>query len=214
MSKPLNKNLLALARNLGVVFVLCVPLSLLFLGMGYDRGLIIAFSIANLLVWTDGFLTFFALKMGATEINPFIAILNRLVGKKRCLFASRIVGSMFCVFGLMEKNQSVLLAIAWIMSIVICINSVTLLSKSEINIGTNKANNSDKQCPCTKIKRPNIRSDYRNYSDKDSHDKEKNNKITHLTPSVLHSCHLQYGAVNSSINTRVFSGLNSLVDEK
>lgn len=129
MSKPINKALLSLARNLGVVFVLVVPFSLLFLSMGYDRELIIAFSIANLLIWTDGFLTVYALEKGATEINPLMNVLSKITNRKTFLVVSRLVGSLFTLYGIIERNLIFLLVLSWIFSIGLCLNSMVLSHK-------------------------------------------------------------------------------------
>jgi preprotein translocase subunit SecG len=208
-----NENLLRFTKSLAVVFVLCVLLPLPFSIYGYDSVLVALFAISNLLIWADGFLTYFALKVGATEINPIIAISNKLVGKKRGLFLSRLVGSIFCFYGLIEKKQPALLAITWIMSIVICMNSIVLSSNvklvkilnvnnSKINSRANDADNSDNQRPLTKIKRSNVRKNYPKYPDKKNRDKDKKNKLTELAFGITsHLCHLQCDSTNFGLNT-------------
>jgi len=98
--------------------------------MGYDRGLIIAFSITNLLIWTDGFLTVYALENGATEINPLMNVLSKITNKKIFLVASRFIGFLFTLYGIVEKSLIYLLVISWIFSIGACLNSMTLSFKN------------------------------------------------------------------------------------
>jgi len=123
-----NENLLRLAKSLAVVFIISVLLPLLFLTMNYDRNLIIIFTISNLLIWTDGFLTVHALRNGATEINPLMNGLNKITNRTRFLLISRGIGFLFTLYGIIEKNLNYLLVLTWIFAIVVCMNSITLSS--------------------------------------------------------------------------------------
>jgi hypothetical protein len=126
----MNRTLFILARNLGCVFVLgFLPVPFL-TGLGYDGLLVSVFSISMMLIWTDGLLSIFAIQKGATEINPLMAVINKRIGKKEGVLLSRIVGSLFPTWGLLEKNLYAILAMAWIFAAVVCLNSATLLSVS------------------------------------------------------------------------------------
>lgn len=155
MSKPINKTLLSLARNLGVVFVLVVPFSLLFFSMGYDRELIIAFSIANLLIWTDGFLTVYALEKGAREINPLMNVLSKITNRKTFLLVSRFAGSSLTLYGIIEKNLIFLLLLSWIFSIGICLNLMTLSHKNFLSRKRSKTPSPPRTRNATKSKTTN-----------------------------------------------------------
>jgi hypothetical protein len=82
-----------------------------------------------MLIWTDGLLTLFALERGiSSEVNPILALTNKLVGKKEGILLSRIVGSLLSVLGLVEKNLYVVLVLAWVFAAVVCLNSLSLLA--------------------------------------------------------------------------------------
>jgi len=106
LSKLSNRTLLSLALNLGVVFIFVVPFSLLLFSLDYDRGLIIAFSISNLLLLTDGFLTVYALDKGATEFNPLMNLLSKITNRKTFLVVSRLIGSLFTLYGGSRKKSN------------------------------------------------------------------------------------------------------------
>lgn len=135
----MNKALFILVRNFGFVFVLgFLPVPFL-ARLGYDNLLICVFSISIMLIWADGLLTIFAIEKGATEINPLIALTNKLVGKKEGILLSRIVGSVFPILGLLAKNVYAILVLAWVFAAVVCVNSATLLSMSLVGANAKEA---------------------------------------------------------------------------
>jgi hypothetical protein len=77
-----------------------------------------------------GLLSIFAIQKGAREINPLMVVVNKRIGKKKGVLLSRIVGSLFPIFGLLEKNVYAILAMSWVFAAVVCLNSATLLSVS------------------------------------------------------------------------------------
>jgi len=90
--------------------------------------------MALMLLWSDGLLTLFSIRKGATEINPIINFLNNIAGEKRGVLLSRVVGSIFPLVGLLERNLYFTLAISWVFAAVIFLNSATLLSVLAENI--------------------------------------------------------------------------------
>ncbi len=124
----MNSKLFGFTRNLAIVFVLGFLPAPFLISIGYAPLLVSVFSISIMLLWSDGLLTLFAIGKGATEINPIISFFNLLVGKKRGVLLSRVVGSILPVVGLLTENLYFVLVIAWLFAAVVCLNSVTLLS--------------------------------------------------------------------------------------
>ena len=121
--------LLSLAKSLGVVFILAVVVPLPFLILGYNEVSVSLFSTCLLLFWTDAFLTYFVLNRNmVAECNPIISFLNKFCGIKKGLLLSRLLGSALLVYGLiLERSPYWLLAVTWILAILLCTNSVTLI---------------------------------------------------------------------------------------
>lgn len=140
----MNKVLLSLTKSLGLIFIIVVLLPLPFFMLNYERELISLFSISLLLVWTDGFLTYYAVvRLGATELNPLVRGLSKIMSWKKSILLSRLVGSLFSYYGLIEKNQPFLVVLSWIFSIVICFNSISLSLRSFKNVEYHDADNSN-----------------------------------------------------------------------
>lgn len=144
-----------------------------FVVLGYDRIALSLFSISLLLMWSDAFLTYCALNIEAKEINPLLLALNKLVGRKRGLFASRLFGSALSLYGIVREDQYFLLVISWIFAIVICTNSVSLFFHFRKKVDSqNTDNTNDKQpywcrnvCSKSIINYPNNSNQYRCYED-------------------------------------------------
>lgn len=66
---------------------------------GFGLILVVIFSITLMLIWSDGFLTLYALNSRGTEINPVMSILNKKDGKKEGFLVSRLGGSALLVVG-------------------------------------------------------------------------------------------------------------------
>lgn len=126
----MNRTLFILARNLSCVFVLGFLPTLFLTRLGYDGLLVSVFSISIMIIWTDGLLSIFAIQKGATEINPLMTVINKRIGKKEGVLLSRIAGSLFPIWGLLEENLYAILAMSWVFAAVVCLNSATLLSVS------------------------------------------------------------------------------------
>jgi len=140
LNKPLDKILLSLAKNLSVIFVLSFLLPLPFLILNYDKILIIAFVVSNLIIWTDGFLTVYGIRTSGTELNPLMALLNKFAGNKGWLLLSRGIGSAILLYGMIERNLVFLLVMSWIFSIAVCMNSLVLLSYLQIKPNRKQSN--------------------------------------------------------------------------
>jgi len=124
----MNSKLYGITKSLAIVFILGFLPAPLLVYIGYEPLLVSVFSISIMLLWSDGLLTLFAMKKGATEINPIINFFNWLIGKKKGILLSRIVCSFLPIVGLLEKNLYFVLAMTWLFAAVICLNSLTLLS--------------------------------------------------------------------------------------
>ena len=94
---------------------------------GFDSMLVCGFSMSLMLLWTDGFLTLFALGKGATEINPLMNYLNKKMGKKRGVLLSRVVGSILPIVGLLMRSFYFVLLLAWLFSALVCLSSLELV---------------------------------------------------------------------------------------
>ncbi|MGA2308132.1 MAG: hypothetical protein ABSG57_01120 [Candidatus Bathyarchaeia archaeon] len=130
----MNRKLFNLAKSSALVFALgFLPVPFL-IHVGYAPLLVCSFSMALMLLWSDGLLTLFSIRKGATEINPIINFLNNIAGEKRGVLLSRVVGSIFPLVGLLERNLYFTLAISWVFAAVIFLNSATLLSVLAENI--------------------------------------------------------------------------------
>lgn len=124
----MNSKLYGFTKSLAIVFILGFLPAPLLVCIGYEPLVVSVFSISIMLLWSDGLLTLFAIKKGATEINLIIAFFNWLVGRKKGILLSRIIGSILPIVGLLEKNLYFVLAMAWLFAAVVCLNSITLLS--------------------------------------------------------------------------------------
>ncbi len=115
-----------LARNLLIVFALGIlPIPML-IWFKYDILTACLFSLSLVLIWTDGFLTYYAFNENAKELNPMMDKLNQRIGKKGGLFLSRFIGSSLALIALLMGNLYLLLLIAWLFSIVICLGAIAL----------------------------------------------------------------------------------------
>ena len=130
--------------NFAKSFLVVYALGFLFipslLSAGYDHMLIVSFSISLMLLWSDGFLTLYALSRGATEINPLMNVLNKKIGKKGGFLVSRVVGSILPVVGLLIRNIYFVLLLAWLLSGVVCLSSVELAEHSNKSPDVKNAN--------------------------------------------------------------------------
>jgi hypothetical protein len=134
------KNLLSFVKNVLIVFMLgFIPIPIL-KSVGYDGLLVSTFCISLMLLWTDGFLTLYAIRKGATEINPLMKYLNRKIGDKKGVVLSRIVGVIFPIVGLLESNPYFILVLIWLFSAIVCLNSLTLVRHFNVSVDVKDAN--------------------------------------------------------------------------
>ena len=120
-------NLSSFAKSFLVVYALGFLSSPFLINIGFHLIPVTLFSISLLLVWSDGFLTLYALNKGGTEINPAMSFLNKKLGKKMGFLISRIGGSALLVLGLLTENLYFLLLLAWLFSGVVCLSAVQLV---------------------------------------------------------------------------------------
>lgn len=134
------ENMSSFAKSFLVVFALGFLIVPFLVNAGFDLILVIVFSITLMLVWSDGFLTLYALDKGGTEINPIMFILNKKIGKKAGFLVSRVGGSALLVLGLLVRNVYFLLLLAWLFSGIICLSSVELAEHLHENPDVKNAN--------------------------------------------------------------------------
>ncbi len=202
MSK-FNEALLSLARNLGVLFVFVVPFSQLLFIMGYNIELIIAFSTANLLIWSDGFLTVCALDKGATELNPLMNLMSKITSRKMFLVISRCVGSLFSVYGIVEKNTAFLLVVSWLFSMVVFMNSLSLRTASRSIPKSNRKYTSQTDDYQPHFIGKNVanqitnESEKTNYHNSDSHNKNDVTNCHFISPTPQNHRRFWFGSLSS-----------------
>jgi len=139
------------AKNIIIVLLLGFASANILSFLGYANLLVVSFSMALTLMSADGFLTLFALKNGALEVNPIIGFLNKKIGDWKGILISRFIGFLILSVGLLANNPYFCLVIAWLFCMVVCLNSATLASSrmSNTNINTNvkDTSNSDNKSP-------------------------------------------------------------------
>jgi hypothetical protein len=118
--------LFSLAKNYAIVFSIgFFPMIFLFM-LGIEPLLVFLFSTSLMLIWSDGFLTYHSLKKGAIELNPIMNWLNKKIGRKWCVYLSRLCGSLFSVIALAMKNLYLILVIVWLFASIVCLSAVAL----------------------------------------------------------------------------------------
>lgn len=132
-----------LIKNVLVVFAIgFLPVPIL-TSAGYDGLLISVFCTSLMLLWTDGFLTLYALRTNATEINPLMSYLNKKIGEKKGVVLSRVIGCFFPIAGLLGRNSYFILALVWLFSAVICLNALTLARHFDVSVDVKDSNDRD-----------------------------------------------------------------------
>jgi hypothetical protein len=127
------ENMSSFAKSFLLIFALgFIPIPFL-INAGYNLILVSGFSIALMSIWSDGFLTLHALKKGATEINPLMNFLNKIIGEKKGFLVSRICGSVLPLVGLLLKNVYFVLLLALLFSALVCLSSFELAEHSNVH---------------------------------------------------------------------------------
>jgi hypothetical protein len=140
-----DKQLLTTIKNIIVVMVIGFVSANILSILGFANLLVVAFSMGLMLMSADGFLTKFALKNGAIEVNPLMDYLNKKIGDNKGILLSRITGLLILSIGLLANNAYFCLAIAWLFCMVVLLNSANLASRSSNCIVNSDVENSE---PC------------------------------------------------------------------